>query len=235
MSIMNQLSRTSVALFVALAVSGCILSGPGDGESSSEEPSVGTSRLAASERFDLDEACRLLGMEAVPRLGDAYEYEVLEPKPNETGCSQEIAQLTDDEFRISNVMVMGHGLIWEGDEEAAQASFQQDVEDPDSYLYNALEPDLSEPRSLEGDWDEGVLVSAPDWELYPEFRIEVREGPVILTYWITLSSNHPDDTECIPEPIEGCVIGYEIVSGWIEDELLPEALANLQEAGYVDS
>jgi hypothetical protein len=55
------------------------------------------------------------------------------------------------------------------------------------------------------------------------------------THWITLSSNHPDDTECLPEPTDGCVIGYELVSGWIEDELLPEALANLRESGYVDS
>lgn len=235
MNIMNQLSRAAVVFVAALVVSGCVPSSPrDDGEPSAEEPSVSTGRLAASERFDPDQACDLLGIGAVPTLGETYAYDVLEPEPNETGCRQEIARLTDDDFRIRNVMVMGHGVFWERDEEAARASFQKEIEDSNSSLYNALEPELSETRNLESGWDEAVLVSAPDWEVYPNFRLMARQGPVILTYWITLSSNRPNDTECIPEMVEGCVIGYEIVSGWIENELLPEALANLQEAGYVD-
>ncbi|MCD0445921.1 hypothetical protein LO763_20120 [Glycomyces sp. A-F 0318] len=227
------LLRVALVSCTAVTVAACM---PGSlGGTATETPTVSERRLAAAVWFGPDESCDLLGTGAVPTLGATYDYDVLEATPSDTGCSHEVARSGDGGVGDRRVTVMGHGRTWGDDTAAAQAAYLDEVADRGSLLYNVLEPDLTESANVDGDWDEGLVVSAPNWELYPEFRIAVRKGPVILTYWIMLPSNRPHDTECLPDVADGCVIGYDIIAAWIQEDLLPEALAQLQAAGYVDS
>ena len=231
---MSKWIRAALALATAATTAGCVATGkPDDHGAPSDAPSVSTDRLAAFQEFEPEQACELLGFDAVPPLGEAYDYQVLDPDPREGGCSQEVVRMTADEHVTRAVRVLASGITWEDDEEAAIAAFQ-DQAGPDASAFAVTEFEKAVQSDIYGDWDEGTLISVPEWESNLDFSIHVREGAVVLQYRISVPYIRPDYTECTQAMIEGCVIGYGIVSDWIENELLPEALANLQEAGYVD-
>jgi hypothetical protein len=224
------LAGTVLAALVAATLSGCqTTTDPDDDTATSTADSSPTDFGAPLEHAEL---CGMLGSDAGTQLATEYGYDPGTPELSEPGsCAQYLIRLEGD-VEKETITILSTADIWTATEDAEAAFLHWNDSDSNSYRLRLPFPESEEETDLRGEWDEAIMVADREWDHGPQFKIMARAGEVIVFYHVTLSVKGSTET-CSSSLSTACVIPPETVSSWVENDLLPQTLHNLEDAGIL--